>query len=306
MRLLAAIIVTLTAVTAAALTPPCPCILGVAPTFVRSSGGEVIALTGISFRSPARVFVDVDSKTIEAVVISVTQSKLQFIAPAIDMDGKQLRPTTIRAIFDSGTSREWKATSFIPLVYQDITLTPAILAVSPGSGPLVGGTRVTIFGEGFQEPLQVFFGDQQAQLINVSFSQIVAIAPAGSRVGPVDVRVVNINSNTSTVTRDAYRYLDSMRITSITPNTGPTSGGTRVTIRGSGFNDPVAITIAGHIALPLRISGTEILAITTPIIGTQPCVNVTGPVVVTNIENGDQTTGPLYTYTCTPRRRVGR
>lgn len=306
MRLLSAVIVALTAVTASALTPPCPCILGVAPTFTRPSGGDVIALTGINFRSPARVFVTVDSRAIEAQVISVTQSKVQFIAPAIDMNGKQLLTTSIYAIFDSGTPREWKATSFIPLVYQDLTLTPVIVAVSPASGPLVGGTRVTIFGEGFQEPLQVFFGDQQAQVINVSFSQIVVIAPAGSRVGPVDIRVVNINSNTNTTARDAYRYLDSMRITSITPNTGPSIGGTRVTIRGSGFTDLVAITIAGHVALPIRVSGTEIVAITTPIVGTQPCVNVAGPVIVTSIENGDQATGPVYTYTCTSRRRVGR
>ncbi|HWW61795.1 MAG TPA: IPT/TIG domain-containing protein, partial [Thermoanaerobaculia bacterium] len=265
MRVLAAVFVALTAASATALTPPCPCILGVSPTFAKPAGGDVITLTGINLHAPARIFVDYDSRSIEAVVLNVTNSRLQFLAPTVDMGDRQILTTSIRGVFDSGTPREFRAAALLPLVYENISLTPVIIAVSPQSGPLMGATRITIFGEGFQAPVQVFVGDQEAQVITVTFSQIVVFAPPGVHAGPADVRVVNINSGTSVIARNAFRYTEPMRITSISPTTGPAIGSTPVHIFGSGFDVPIAITIAGQIALPIRVTSTEIVAVTTPI-----------------------------------------
>ena len=54
---------------------------------------------------------------------------------------------------------------------------PFITAVSPNSGSESGGTRVTISGTGFSEPLLVFFGTFPATVTSVSPTSITVITP---------------------------------------------------------------------------------------------------------------------------------
>ena len=49
----------------------------------------------------------------------------------------------------------------------------SVFAVDPSSGPFTGGTRVTIFGEGFDEPLVVDFGDVRQQVLSVTGNEIL-------------------------------------------------------------------------------------------------------------------------------------
>ena len=44
---------------------------------------------------------------------------------------------------------------------------PTLYVLTPNNGPNEGGTRVTITGVGFQYPVQVLFGTQQAQVVSV-------------------------------------------------------------------------------------------------------------------------------------------
>ena len=67
----------------------------------------------------------------------------------------------------------------------------SITGISPTSGPSLGGTRVTLNGTGFEDGMEVFFGDQASADVN-RFSQLSAEARTPTRaVGVVDVRVVN-------------------------------------------------------------------------------------------------------------------
>jgi hypothetical protein len=53
-------------------------------------------------------------------------------------------------------------------------------------------------------------------------------------------------------------------ISSIAPNSGPTSGGTAVTIRGSGFAAGTTITIGGRPATDVSVTGADIVTAKTP------------------------------------------
>lgn len=57
---------------------------------------------------------------------------------------------------------------------------PFITAVRPNSGSESGGTRVTIEGTGFKEPLLVFFGTYPASVTSVSLTSITVITPPAS------------------------------------------------------------------------------------------------------------------------------
>ena len=52
-------------------------------------------------------------------------------------------------------------------------------------------------------------------------------------------------------------------VTSISPNSGPTAGGTAVTITGTGFFNPVTVTIGGAAATsPVAVNSTTVTAVT--------------------------------------------
>jgi hypothetical protein len=88
------------------------------------------------------------------------------------------------------------------------TLAPTITAVSPASGPLAGGTSVTITGSGFTGATAVNFGSTPASSFTAnSDSQITASSPAAASVGPVDVTVTTPGGTTATGAADQYTYI---------------------------------------------------------------------------------------------------
>nr|WP_244422839.1 IPT/TIG domain-containing protein [Bradyrhizobium sp. ORS 278] len=111
---------------------------------------------------------------------------------------------------------------------------PTVTSISPSSGPASGSTSVIITGTGFTAATAVSFGATAATSYTVnSATQITAFAPAGT--GTVDVRVTGVGGTSATSAADQFSYLGAPAITAISPATGPSAGGTSVTISGSGF-----------------------------------------------------------------------
>lgn len=283
-----------------------PAITTISPTIARPAGGETIVISGRNFVAPVRVlFSTAAGVTKEGQVISVTANEIRVLSPGFDVGTTQQLAVTITVINAAGSTSESRVTNATAtLTYQSTVLTPKITTASPASGPINGGTRVTLFGEGFQFPIQVFFGAAEAQVISTTFNQVVVLSPAGSATadqgsgavtGFVDVRVVNINSATTTTASNLFRYTPKMQVTLVGPTEGPYTGGTDVQINGVGFDDPLSVTLAGIAAQVIRVSGTQLLVRSS---GVQPpsCADVVGPIVVTNGDNGDFANGPAWTY----------
>ena len=291
------------------VTPPpntAPVITGISPTTGRPQGGEIVTITGSNFSAPKVIFDFGGGKTVEAQIVSQTPTAVQVLTPSVDLGTGQQKQATIVLINNAGTPNEVRVSAGTPFTFQAEVLTPKITAVSPASGPIDGGTRVTIFGEGFQAPVQVFFGAAEAQLAGpITFNQLVVIAPnasltaangSGAVLGPVAIKVININSATNVTAADAFRYVQKVIVTAAGPTVGPAEGGTRIQVDGSGFNDPLTVTTAGVAASIISANaGTRIIAITSPVLLTT-CADITGPIIVTNIDNGDSATGPNFTY----------
>ena len=265
-----------------------------------------MAISGKNFKTPLRVIFDFGAgKTPkDATIISSTDTSIQVLTPSVDLGTGQQLIATVKVINQAGTTTEFTATG-PTFTFQATVLTPKITTVSPTSGPIDGGTRVTVYGEGFQAPIQVFFGAAEAQVLGpVLFNQFTVVAPkasdtanggSGSVTGFVDVKVININSATNATLTSAFRYVPKMVITSFGPTEGPVTGGTRVRIDGTGFNDPVAVVIGGIAAQPISVSGTEIIAVSAaPLVS--GCSDVSGAVSVTNVDNGDSATGGTFTF----------
>jgi hypothetical protein len=291
------------------VTPPppntAPSITSVTPAVGRPQGGEVLHITGTNFNAPVKVLFNTGGATaVEGSVQSVTPTQIEVITPPVNLGVGQQLLADIIVLTQAGTATEQRVEASDAFTYRSERLTPVISTVTPNSGPVTGGTRVTIFGEGFQEPVQVLFNTAEAKILNVAYDRINVETPiardtnpdgSGTVTGPVTVLVRNINSQTETTMTSAFLYKAAMQITAVGPTEGPFTGGTLVEIHGIGFVAPVAVVIGGVAAQPTFVSGTKIVAITAGV-NVTGCADTPGEVSVTNIVNGDTATGPNFTF----------
>lgn len=161
---------------------------------------------------------------------------------------------------------------------------PKITEVNPDKGTTLGGTVVKLVGVGFQPGLQVLFGKEMATDVNVvDGSNVTCKAPAGD-AGPVTVTVKNPDLSTHTI-GGGFLYLAPPKVLTVFPTLGPESGGTKVTIQGSGFVTGVkgSKVLFGTKAVPekdLKVESNSLISVVTPA--------GSGPVAVKIINPDDQ------------------
>ena len=108
---------------------------------------------------------------------------------------------------------------------------PTISSVSPTSGPIVGGTSVTITGAGFTDVTAVKFGSTNATSFAVNSStQITAVSPAGS-AGATDITITIPNGTSTTNINDKFTYV-------VAP-TATTNAATSITSAGATLNGSI-------------------------------------------------------------------
>jgi large repetitive protein len=276
------------------------------PSFGPNTGGTSLTINGGRFPGDAtttRATFTVLGITREAPVTSVTSSAVVVSTPAFPEATAGSVPAQITLTFLANSS---PITLSVPNCFAYGTVgtgTPNITAVLPSSGSNSGNTRVSIIGTGFSAPVQVFFGNVEAVVVNVSFSQVVVLSPPAFGAGApnlnatVTVRIHEVNSGTDATLASAFRYTPAVQIISfeganIQPVQGPF---TPLTIHGQGFEAPVKVGLAGVVATVLSVSATEIQCL--PNVGIPTgCSDISGSMTVTNIDTGDSASGQSFTY----------
>ncbi|MEV5957562.1 IPT/TIG domain-containing protein [Streptomyces sp. NPDC051987] len=154
---------------------------------------------------------------------------------------------------------------------------PTLSTVNPSQGPTTGGTTVTLTGSGLTGATAVRFGSTPAASYTVNSStQITAVSPAGA-AGAVAVTVTSPTGTSNAVT---FTYVAAAVpvITGVAPTSGPTSGGTSVTITGTGFTGATAVNFGATPAASFTvISAGQITAVTPPGSPGGAAVTVTTP-----------------------------
>ena len=163
--------------------------------------------------------------------------------------------------------------------------------MQPESGPVAGGTTVVIEGSGFKTGASVTIGTAATSVKVVSGSKIIAKTqanPAGS-----DEVIVSDSGGTSTG-GPSFTYTlpkpPAPTVTAVEPQSGPESGGSEVTIKGTGFVTGAAVVIGSPAESVEVISPTEIRA-------TTAATAAGSDEVVVSDSNGTSQNGPLFTYT---------
>jgi hypothetical protein len=172
----------------------------------------------------------------------------------------------------------------------------SVTGVSPASGPVGGGTSVVITGSGFTAPAAdtgVSFGGTAATNFTVdSGTQITATSPPGT--GTVDITITTPAGTSAATTADQYTYVTPPTILDLNPSDGPTTGGIKVTIYGSGFTGATGVSFGSTAATNFTVdSATQITA-------TSPPSASTGPVPVTVFTAGGPSPPAHVRFNYTP------
>ena len=152
--------------------------------------------------------------------------------------------------------------------YTFVSGPPVVTGVSPNFGPVTGGTTVTITGTNFTDANAVVFGpaNPATTFTIVNFTTIVATAPIG-QLGVYDVQVSNPSGTSGTVTADQYTYTSPPvpTVTGVSPASGPSTGGTAVTITGTGFAGALSVNFgSGNPSATYTVSSSSAITATAP------------------------------------------
>jgi alpha-tubulin suppressor-like RCC1 family protein len=155
---------------------------------------------------------------------------------------------------------------------------PAVTSISPIAGSSAGGTSVTITGTNLAEATEVRFGKAKATSFMVeSPTTITAVSPPGS--GSVDITVTSPLGTSPTSAADRFTYQAPPSVIKVVPNSGPTSGGTPVTITGSGFTEATEVLFGGTPATSFTIESATTIKAVSPVHASGTVdVTVTNPV----------------------------
>ncbi len=160
--------------------------------------------------------------------------------------------------------------------------TPTVTGLSDSDGNSGGGAIVDVEGTGLTGATSVHFGTAAASAFTVlSDDSVAAIAPSGSST--VDVTVTTPGGTSSTSTADDYTYVAPSTgsgapvITKVSPDAGPMSGGTEVTLKGKNLSGTSQVLIGGEAATSVTdVSSTKVEA-------TVPANVVAGSVSVSDL-----------------------
>lgn len=259
-----------------------PVVSGVYPGDGPQAGGTTVTLDGQHLLGTTAVHFGGMAATDVSVISDV---QMTVTAPAgtgaVDVTVTNPAGTSATSTHDTYT-------------YDTPPSPPTVTGISPISGEAGGGTSVVITGTGLSGATGVSFGGVAAtSFTQDSDSQVTAVSPAGS--GTVDVTVTTPNGTSATSTADQFTYTvpapAAPQVTDVSPNAGPRSGGTTVTLTGSGFTGATKVTVGGTKAR-FTVVGDTTITLKTPASSSTGVrqIRVTGP-------SGTSATGPASGFT---------
>lgn len=164
---------------------------------------------------------------------------------------------------------------------------PTLSSITPNNGTTAGGTACTLTGTNFVSGATVSFGGTAGTGVVVdSSTQIRCTSPAHS-AGGVSVTVTTSNGTSGSVT---YTYNQpAPTLSSISPTSGSTSGGTACTLAGADFISGATVSFGGTAATGVTVDNSAQIRCTSPA--------GSGTVGVTVTTSGGTSGSQNFTYT---------
>lgn len=203
-----------------------PKVYSAQPDFVSSLVSQEIVVAGLNFENVASlrcIYGWIGDAPLVERATWLSRERIVCRTPKHVPAPVEVRVTNDGVII----SKSWAMISF----YADASA----ISVAPTHGPIIGGTRISVFGVNFLETTTCrFFGSIVTPRLQwVSPNEIICSTPSSpfGREGSVVVEVSN-NNNTYTSNDVVFHYDATPELTALIPNGGPVAGGTEILLEG--------------------------------------------------------------------------
>jgi len=248
-----------------------PTISSISPSSGLAAGGTSVTITGTNLSGVTSVTVGGAAATLGIN----TATSIVITTPAGTAGARDVVVTTAGG----------PVTSTAGFTYISAA---TVTAISPAVGPISGGTSVTITGTNFTGATAVTIGGAAATGVSIVNATTITATTSAHAAGNVDV-VVTTPGGTATGS-GLYSYVSGPVVTSISPASGPSAGGTSVTITGSNLAGATAVSFGGAAATAVSVTSATTITATTP-------AHAAGAVDVTVTTPGGSSTGAgLFSY----------
>lgn len=196
-------------------------ITSVGPGSGNAEGGDLVTIFGQGFEAPVAVAIGDLPQTV--ILVTGTEIVFRTTAPRvsdceIDEPGFSGGSAEV-SVVNINTGDGATGPNFTFFITE-----PLITRITPTNGPQAGGTNVTITGLGFEAPVRVLFGSQNASVGATTSTSISVVTPAytgafstqqcqsGDQIGTqfvpasVDVEVINLLTGCSDTLPNGYNY----------------------------------------------------------------------------------------------------
>lgn len=217
---------------------------------VFGTGSQVDAFT-VAPTLPTGLSLNGATGVITGTPVAASSATYTFTATALNSDNAVVGRTTKSYTLTIGAASS-----------------PAITAVSPGTGPVAGGIFITITGTDLTGATSVSFAGVDVTPTSVSATSVQAVLPTGS--GTVDVAVITPGG---TALKSAAFTYSPPTIAFISPASGSANGGTSIYVDGNDLLYTQSITFGGVRGSLVTITNTRVTVLA-------PSSNTLGPVDV--------------------------
>ncbi|WP_345718612.1 IPT/TIG domain-containing protein [Kineosporia mesophila] len=259
-----------------------PDVTGVAPDSGTTAGGTVVTISGTGFTPASTVAFGANPGT---GVVYVSATQIRATSPAGSAGLVDIAVTT-----NGGTSATGGTRDDFRYVGS-----PTITGLSPTTGAVAGGDTVTIDGTQFYDVTGVTFGGVAATNVNRTSATRVIVTTPPHAAGAVSVVVTTTAGGASA--GSTFTYEPAPSVTTVTPDSGATGGGTTVVLAGSGFTGATGVSFGTVPAASFTVdSDTQVTAVS-------PASSTAGSFYITvDGPYGTSATGPgsEFTYAGSP------
>ena len=246
-----------------------PTVSAVSPSSGSKAGGTAITITGTNFVSGAKVEIGQGSG---GGPTAIAATSVTVVSPteitAVTGGGAKLGTFSVYVSTTGGTSAASSGSNF---TYNSAA--PTVSAVSPNSGPTAGGTAITITGTNFVSGAKVEIGQGSGagptaiaatSVTVVSPTEITAVTGGRAKPGTFNLYVTTTTGGVSTASSaDNFTYVRTPvpTVSAVSPNSGPGTGGTPITITGTGFVSGATVSIGQGGGAPTGITATDVVVV---------------------------------------------
>jgi hypothetical protein len=263
-----------------------PTVTSISPNNGPAGGGTSVTITGTNFAG--------GNTTVAQVKFGNVAASLYIVNSATSITAVSPANTGVANVVDVTvtTSNGTSATSAADQFTYSGTV-PTVIGASPNSGSTAGGTTVTITGSNFSGATAVKFGGTAAPTFSINpgpvpaaGTVITATSPPGA--GTVDITVTTPGGTSATNMADQFSYTAGPTVTAVSPNAGPVTGNTSVTITGTNFTGTTAVAFGHTAAASFTVNGPNSITAISPAGSGTVNVTVTTPLGTSASSTSDQ------------------